>query len=186
MNKRELRKIYKAKRKALSDADFAEMNARLCNRFFEEMDATLTEVDYLHTYLPIERLREADTKAIIAVLQKRYSNIGIVLSRTDMEQGTMSSHLVVKQMTLVENAWGIPEPQHTQPLDDILIDVVLVPLLVADKQGHRVGYGKGFYDRFLAQLRPDVIKVGLSLFPVIDQIDDVASNDVPLDYIITA
>ncbi len=185
MNKSELRKIYKAKRRALSDADFAAINERLFSRFFDELDATLTEIDYLHTYLPITRLREVDTLAIIQMLKKRYSNVGLVLSRTDMAQGTMSNHLVVGQMSLVENDWGIPEPQNTQPFDGILIDVVLVPLLVADKHGHRVGYGKGFYDRFLGQLRPDALKVGLSLFPVIDHIDDTNEHDVPLDLIIT-
>ena len=42
------------------------------------------------------------------------------------------------------------------------IDVVFVPLLIFDKQGHRIGYGKGYYDRFLSKCKKDTIKVGLA------------------------
>jgi len=62
---------------------------------------------------------------------------------------------------------------------------VLVPLLSFDKKGFRVGYGKGFYDRFLMQCKSDCIKIGLSYFDPIDVIDDADEFDVPLDFCIT-
>lgn len=65
------------------------------------------------------------------------------------------------------------------------IEVVFVPLLAFDKQGNRVGYGKGFYDRFLKQCKTDVVKIGLSLFDAEEEIEDVLENDIPLDYCIT-
>jgi len=186
MNKAALRKLYRQKRMSLSDAEHADLNQRICENFFAEMSPVLADIDYLHTYLPIARLREADTAPILKQLRSQYSNVSVILSRSNFEQGIMSSYLVAKNATLIENELGIPEPQGGQPFDEILIDVVIVPLLCGDKQGHRVGYGKGFYDRFLAQLRPDVIKVGLSLFPLIDRIEDTHKNDIPLDLIITS
>ena len=63
--------------------------------------------------------------------------------------------------------------------------MVLVPLLGFDERGHRVGYGKGFYDRFLAECNPKIQKIGLSLFEPVAQIDDTSDFDIPLDACIT-
>ncbi len=65
------------------------------------------------------------------------------------------------------------------------IDLVLVPLLAFDKNGSRVGYGKGHYDKFLSQCRDDVIKIGLSFFDPADQIDDINQFDISLNYCVT-
>ena len=63
--------------------------------------------------------------------------------------------------------------------------MVLVPLLCFDESGHRVGYGKGFYDRFLTKCRPDTQKVGLSYFPPVKEITDADSFDIRLDLCLT-
>lgn len=60
-----------------------------------------------------------------------------------------------------------------------------MPLLAYDKQGNRVGYGKGFYDKFLSQCKPNVVKIGLSFFEPEDLIEDIFENDVKLDVCIT-
>ncbi|MDQ3180555.1 MAG: 5-formyltetrahydrofolate cyclo-ligase, partial [Acidobacteriota bacterium] len=65
------------------------------------------------------------------------------------------------------------------------IDIVLVPLLCFDRKGFRVGYGKGFYDRFLKNCRTDCLKIGLSYFAPIKEISDVQDFDVRLDFSIT-
>jgi 5-formyltetrahydrofolate cyclo-ligase len=62
---------------------------------------------------------------------------------------------------------------------------VLVPLLIFDRQGHRVGYGKGFYDRFLRRCGPETRRIGISLFDGIDKISDVHSSDETLHQCIT-
>jgi 5-formyltetrahydrofolate cyclo-ligase len=66
-----------------------------------------------------------------------------------------------------------------------MIDLVFIPLLACDLQGNRVGYGKGFYDRFLSKCRYDVKKIGLSFFDPVDKIEDVNVFDIPLDECIT-
>ena len=83
--------------------------------------------------------------------------------------------------------WGILEPMEETSvrLNPTDIDVIFIPLLAVDTQGHRVGYGKGFYDRFLAQAKPDVIKIGLSLNEPIEPIEDLNTFDVALDFAIT-
>ena len=82
------------------------------------------------------------------------------------------------------NRWGIPEPAPpTGPaVTPAAFDAVLVPLLAVDETGHRVGYGGGFYDRFLAQCRPGTQLIGLHVIdePLLESIADVLPTDVPL------
>jgi len=66
-----------------------------------------------------------------------------------------------------------------------MIDAVLIPLLAFDNQGFRVGYGGGFYDRFLPACRPEALKVGLSFFDPVDVIEDKDQYDIPMDYCVT-
>ena len=86
---------------------------------------------------------------------------------------------------LVTSAWGIQEPKQGIPTEIEKIDLVLVPLLAFDKAGHRVGYGKGFYDRFLKGCRPDCLKAGLSFFEAEEILTDADELDVPLDLCVT-
>ena len=65
------------------------------------------------------------------------------------------------------------------------IDVVFIPLLAFDNQGNRVGYGKGFYDKFLSECREDVLRVGVSFFPSEEKIIDVLQTDISLQYCVT-
>jgi 5-formyltetrahydrofolate cyclo-ligase len=62
------------------------------------------------------------------------------------------------------------------------IDIILIPLLVFDKFGNRVGYGKGIYDRILNQLNNDCLKIGLSFFEVSKENIQVNFYDQSLDY----
>jgi 5-formyltetrahydrofolate cyclo-ligase len=86
---------------------------------------------------------------------------------------------------LVKNKQHIPEPLYGENIDPLLIDAVIIPLLAFDKLGHRVGYGAGFYDRFLERCKPDVLKIGVSLFEPIDKILDTHHQDIRLTHCIT-
>ena len=85
----------------------------------------------------------------------------------------------------VEDRWGIREPNGCEIVDPSSIDVVLVPLLCFDTSGHRVGYGKGFYDRFLMKLRPDCQKIGVTYWPPAHGPIDTHDGDRTLDLCIT-
>jgi 5-formyltetrahydrofolate cyclo-ligase len=63
--------------------------------------------------------------------------------------------------------------------------VVFVPLLAFDEVGNRVGYGKGFYDKFLGNCKKEVIKIGLSFYEAEPEIIDIYTNDIRLNYCIT-
>ena len=86
---------------------------------------------------------------------------------------------------LVKNRWHILEPTTSELVEIEKLDAVLAPLLCFDRKGFRVGYGKGFYDKFLNECRKDCLKIGLSFFPPVAQISDAQSFDVKLDFCIT-
>ena len=117
----------------------------------------------------------------------KFSNPGlhIVVPKTNFENNSMTHYIYDENTVLVKNAYHIMEPEGGQTAESADIDLVLVPLLAFDERGNRVGYGKGYYDRFLAECRADVIKVGLSFFEAGPLIDDTDEFDIPLTYCVT-
>ncbi len=179
MTKSELRQLYKQKRIDLSARECQSRNAMLLQHL---MTLDWQACHYLHVYLSIVKFNEPDTMPLLNWVREHYPHIHLVVSKSDQEARTMANFLWDEHTQFQVNHWGIPEPVAGEFVDEQLIDTVLVPLLVADKQGHRVGYGKGFYDRFLARCRPDVRTIGLSYFELVDVIDDTGPWDVPLKY----
>ena len=97
----------------------------------------------------------------------------------------MQHFLLTDQTRFQKNALGIPEPVSGIEIEALKIDVVFVPLLAFDNKGNRVGYGKGYYDRFLARCKPDCIKIGLSFFEEEQDSFIIEPTDIPLDYCVT-
>ncbi len=180
MLKKNLRAVYKNKRKALTEEEFTIANTRLTAQF--KATINLEKVKKAHCYLPIIRHREIDTWPIIEYLQAQ--GIAVVIPKSDFSNCSMR-HFLLKQEQLKENEWGILEPtEEAQEIQPRELDIVIVPLLAFDQKGYRVGYGKGFYDRFLNECNPNIIKIGLSLFPPVENIEDINPFDEPLDQII--
>lgn len=183
MTKQELRKIYLKKRMELSGVQCQQLSRELCDHFFETVK--LSDVRVLHTFLPIRKTNEVDTWLIIDRLQKEFPGIKISVPRVNNNTPELEHYYYEGPGQLQTNAWGIPEPVKGVPTPTEKIDTVLVPLLVFDRQRHRLGYGRGFYDRFLAGCRSDCLKVGLSFFEMEEKIDDISDKDVALDLVIT-
>lgn len=183
MQKQYLRKEFLQKRKALTEAEVEGFSKKIHDWFFRSIPVHAYAT--IHTFLPIKRNNEIDTWLIINTLQKDFAT-DIVIPRSH-EDGTMSHYLLTKDTIFEENKWRISEPSPVGSLQSSVfnIDLVLIPLLCFDKKGYRVGYGKGYYDRFLAECRPDVMKIGLSIFEPVDEISDVNEFDVKMDYCIT-
>ena len=177
MHKRALRKLYLQKRAALTEEQYQARNERIFTQFFKAFSFPIPTV--VHCFLPSTRQREVNTYPIIRQLQT-LDNVQIIVPRCASSQ-TLTHHRLTPDTTLVPNRWGIPEPTDNLFVSPQQIDLVLTPLLAFDQRGYRVGYGKGFYDRFLAQCRPDMQKIGLSWEPPVPAIDDVDDYDVALD-----
>lgn len=182
MTKKELRKLYLEKRKALSEGDYTQRNMALYSHFFAFVDLSFVKV--LHIYLPIADGREADTWMIVDRVRREFPHVRIAVPKVGAGDALESIFYEGPQQ-LEKSAWGIPEPKQGVPTPEEKIDMIIVPLLALDKQGHRVGYGKGYYDRLLSKTHSGCQKVGFSLFVPIDRIDDVDAYDVALNSCVT-
>ncbi|MBV7532034.1 5-formyltetrahydrofolate cyclo-ligase [Chitinophaga sp. sic0106] len=180
--KKDIRKHFLEQRLNLDESTAARLNAALLEQVLR---IDFAPYRYAHVFLPILEKKEADTWPVIEALKVRYPQLKWVLSRSDMQAGTMEHLVWTPATTLAQNKFGITEPQNGEPADLSLIDVVFVPMLAFDTQGHRVGYGKGMYDRFLKLCRPDVQTIGLSLFEPIAEIPGTDPWDVPLRIVVT-
>jgi 5-formyltetrahydrofolate cyclo-ligase len=183
MTKKELRKIYLKKRMEVSDAEYDQLNQQLSDNFFTHVD--LSYVRVLHTFLPIKKHREVNTFLIIERLNNEFPNIQISIPKINNQTSELEHYYFEGLAQLKNNMWEIPEPVKGIPTPTEKIDAVLAPLLAFDRHGHRLGYGRGFYDRFLSKCRPDCLKIGLSFFDMEEKIHGITEKDIPLNLIIT-
>src|SRR6187402_201479 len=153
MTKEELRKTYLQKRRLLSDVEYEKLSIQVCENFFNQVD--LSSVKVLHIFIPIEKNKEPNTVFIIERLQKKFSNISIVVPRVNHDTEEMENFLFEGFHQLEKNKWDILEPKAGKQIKSQDIDMVLIPLLAFDEEGHRVGYGKGFYDKLLSKCKID-------------------------------
>lgn len=178
--KKDLRKQYKDLRSSSTLKERDEMSLEIAN---QALSLPIWDHDYYHIFLPIARLGEVDTQYLLSILSGKDKNI--VISKTDFGEGTMKHFLLTDSTKIIVNEMGIPEPKDGIEILAEKLDVVFVPLLAYDAKGNRVGYGKGFYDRFLGACRPDVIKVGLSFFAPEKHFIESNKQDVGLNYCIS-
>lgn len=182
MIKSELRRLYQGKRDALSAEERQRRSIALSDRFFTQLE--FSDIHVLHCYLPLGRKHEIDTWQIIDRLSRQLPKIQLVVPRIN-SLNDIDSIPFEGRDALQPNDLGILEPVAGQPVDPAAIDLVIVPLIIFDKRGHRVGYGKGFYDRFLSRCKSTCLRVGLSYFEHADSIDDANDHDIPLTHGIT-
>ena len=180
MKKTELRLKYKELRKSLSENQNEEMSLAIANNL---ISLPIWDKTYFHIFLPITEHNEVDTEFILHLLSGKDKEI--IISRSDFETRNMQHFLLTDNTKIEKNEYNIPEPVDGIEVPSAKIDVVFVPLLAFDIKGHRAGYGKGFYDKFLSECKPETIKIGLSFFEAEELIEDVFEGDIQLNYCVT-
>lgn len=135
----------------------------------------------IHSYLSFRS--EVDTMSLVRTLEA----VGIrVVSPVVVVNGSVPTMEHYQLTTDLEKGlYGLPEPKREVLVDNNSIEAVMVPVVAYDGTGMRLGYGKGFYDRFLSTLNPTVKKIGLAYS--IQEVDNIPrlEHDQLLDYIIT-
>jgi len=179
MNKKDLRSIYKQKRRALDQSTIDSLSLKIAH---QTLELPVWEASFYHLFLTIKHLKEVETEPLMGILFGKDKNV--VVPKSNISTCEMTHYLLTDNTTIKPNIWNIPEPQNGVEIQTDQIQVVFVPLLAFDSTGHRVGYGKGFYDLFLKSC-PKAIKIGLSFFDAVDKIEDKTKNDIPLDYCVT-
>lgn len=181
MDKETLRRNYLQKRKELAPGQVQVISEQICENLFRNLSL---EDKYISLFLPIERKNEINTYLI---WEKALSfGIKVAVPKVNFENLEIRHILFDSEDQLELSEWGIPEPRKGKVVAADRLEVVFVPLLAADKKGHRVGYGKGFYDRFLKKCSPACRFIGLHHFDEFEEeISDILPTDVKLHACIT-
>ncbi len=179
MKKADFRKKYRELRSKLTDEEIIEHSIAIANR---SLELPIWDATYYHLFLPISDKKEVNTEFILHILLGRDKSV--VVSKANFETLEMKHFLLQENTELRLSPCGIPEPVSGIEIQASQLDVVFVPLLAYDKKGNRVGYGKGFYDRFLKSCKQDTLFIGLSFYPPENEIIN-SEFDIPLNYCIT-
>jgi 5-formyltetrahydrofolate cyclo-ligase len=181
MTKKELRKILLEQRMKLSTRQRQTGQDMILIQF---QHLPLPYLQYLHAYQSMDERNEPDTEPLVSFLKFRNPGLKRAVPRIMGDKDL--AHVLVDDHTEWEvNAYGIQEPAEGEDIAATMFDLVLVPMAGCDLYGNRIGYGKGYYDRFLALCRPDCIKVGISFLSPLEYPVPVDPWDVKLDYCIT-
>ena len=175
--KKALRALVKARREALTPPERTEKSAAITERLL-----ALPEVEAARTVMLFWSF---GSEVATAAMVERLSAAGKKLALPRIE-GSDIVAAAYRPGDPVDEAWfGAKEPLGTEVVTPSEIDVVVAPGLVFDRSGHRVGYGGGFYDRFLGRVRPDAFKVAVGFgLQVVDEVPR-RGGDVPVDAIVT-
>lgn len=185
MDKASLRRDFLQKRMNLTNDEVSAKNDLITRNLIESI--AINGGETIHIFLPQINKKEIDTWNIIRQLQTFFPKIRIVAPYVMPKTKEMEHYVLDAQTRLNDNQWGIPEPDPStsQPVHVEEINIIYIPLLTFDERGYRVGYGGGYYDRFLAKCRPNAVKTGLSFFEPVTSIDDINEYDIRMDACIT-
>jgi 5-formyltetrahydrofolate cyclo-ligase len=179
--KNELRQDYRQLRKQLSGDEVNDLSRKITTQLGTWLEGQ-EGLTHFHLFFPIAKFNEVNTFYIKQLLEQQDKTL--LTSQVNREANRLETLLLPLEAAFFLDEWGIPVPQESVRVTTTKIQVVFVPLLAYDKSGHRLGFGKGFYDRFLASLEQPVLKLGLSFFAP-EEVIPVESHDIPLDFCIT-
>ena len=179
MTKEEYRLKYKQLRRAISTETLEELSLQIANN---ALQLPIWEYTNYHLFLSIPSKKEINTEYILHILQGRDKSIivpKVIVGNSEMK------HLLLQDNTALKiSNYGVPEPVSGIEIPPNKMEVIFIPLLAYDNKGNRLGYGKGFYDRFLSQCNPKAIFIGLSFFEPEITIP-FEKTDIPLHFCIT-
>jgi len=182
MNKKELRSVYIKRRDMLSENAVNSMSQAIANNLYN-LDLYKNS-KFIMSYVNFRS--EVITEEIIRNSLNLGKNIGVPISIPETRE------LLISQLKNYDNELELgvynilaPKKEYIRKVEPSKIDLVLVPGVAFDRKGYRIGYGGGYYDRFLSKLNDNAITIALAFS--IQLIEEVPKGvyDLPIDYILT-
>ena len=174
MNKQQLRSAIRDRKKNLSPAQIACCSRQLCD-MVRSTDA-YKQANTIYGYLPFNQ--EVDLRALLQEALDEGKQVALPKC-----YGKDMRFILVQDLSDIRHSsFGVPEPAADGPVAPDKNGLVIVPGLVFDRRGYRIGYGGGYYDRFLS-LEPGHPTIGLCYdFQLVDQLDP-DPYDIPVDIV---
>lgn len=177
MNKTELRKSIRTRKRAMTEAEIREKSQELGRLFLQSEE--YRNARSIYGYLPYNQ--EVRTVAMLEQALRDGKRVAVPKC-----YGDEMRFIWMEDLSLVEKGYaGIPEPIADGPIADDETALVLMPGMAFDREGHRIGYGGGFYDKFLAR-EENHPKVALCYdFQMVPHLE-TEEYDIPVDKVIWA
>ena len=182
MTKKELRQIYKQKRLDISSKEKLKLDDLL---LLQLQTFNFEGVKTVLTFWPMANMAEPNTHLFSGYLRYFVPDLQLAYPVSNFTDNTMKAILIDEDTVYTTNNFGVTEPKEGNVIEPIELDLVFVPNLICDKKGFRVGYGKGFYDKYLSQCNEDVTLIGFNYFAPIETRTDKDDFDIPLNYCLT-
>ena len=173
MTKKELRSIGKELRNGLTDAQRLDYDAQIR----EQLSPILSGAQHVAIFLPIHKLKEIDLTPLLS-----NGSIHWYAPKSFFDDRRLEFVEIREDDFFPESEYGIPEPQSSDFIDPLILDIVILPMLISDESGYRIGYGKGFYDKFLKRCSAECKRIGVNYFTPVEKIEDVDLHDEPIHF----
>ena len=119
-------------------------------------------------------------------LIERLTDAGVTVGLPAIVDGDLEVRTYRPGDPTTTTSFGAEEPAGGAPIDPLALDVVITPAVAFDRQGRRIGYGGGFYDRFFRRIRPDAVRIGVAAaLQVLDEDLPAGNFDLRVHLIVT-
>ena len=172
-------------RRCLSENEYNMRSQAISLRLQRILSTTSPQV--IHSFLPIYPQKEPN---ILPLLQRLAASTLVCTSILKKKGHALDHVRFLAHATLHKGLWSTSIPQPSQPISLTFLEslgqhmMILVPAVAFDLKGERLGYGKGYYDRLLAQL-PLAQSVGISLSPPVDKLPHRKVTDIRVQALVT-
>lgn len=179
-SKEEIRARLRSRRAGIQESDFYSLSAKIISTLRQQPEYQSAHT--AHCYVSMNDRREVNTHPLIRSMLIEEGK-DVVVPATHFKKKTLSHFTLSSFDDLAPNKWGVLEPEDGEMRAPSEFELVIVPMVGGDEQGQRVGYGGGYYDRFLKKVQCSAI--GLCFEQNIVSSLPAENYDVPLDKIIT-
>ena len=178
LSKQNIRDLILEKRKQLSVSEKVKLSRSIIRNLF--LLPEFQKAKTIHTYIS-SKFNEVDTIELIVELLSQNKNVVVLIADSETK---LMTHTYLRSINdLHKGAYDILEPKNIISASIDKIDIAIIPVVAIDVLGNRIGFGAGFYDRFLQSVHCS--KIGLAYdFQIIDTVPHTG-HDIPLDYIIS-
>ncbi len=178
ISKSTLREKMKLQRERLTRQETRELSKLILENLLSLPE--FFRADVVHTYVSSKN-NEVDTHELIRVLFKQRKRV--VVPVAEKSSKVMGHSEIFSLSELSANSFGILEPKMYRPVAVADLQVIVVPALAVDRKGHRIGFGAGYYDRFLHDVQLPTIVPAYD-FQVVKEVP-IIPTDVPISFIVT-
>lgn len=179
--KQKLREQFLQRRLQLRDETYLTKSARIIERLKQQPE--YQDAEKLHCYVSMQKRHEVNTIPFIKELLDQDKKLAVPV--TDFQKNVLHSRYITRFEDLQENKWGVLEPVAGEIAKPGEFDLVIVPMVGGDYNKNRIGYGKGFYDRFLSESGGAAVAVGLLFEDCLVESIPIEEFDIPMDKLIT-